>query len=60
MKVDNFAKNGISNASALFANSALDFDSTSRLVAWIKPRSGSARPFSTSLVGGKLSTERNS
>lgn len=28
MKVDNFAKNGISNVSALFANLALDLHST--------------------------------
>lgn len=33
MKVANFAKNGISNVSALFANLALDVHSTSLYVA---------------------------
>lgn len=59
MKVDNFAKNGISNVSALFANLALDLHSTSLHVAWMKPRS-SARPFSPSLLGRKRSADRNS
>lgn len=60
MKVDNSAKNDISNASALFANLAPDLHSTRLLVAWMKPRSGSARPFSPSLLGRKRLTERNS
>lgn len=60
MKVDKFAKNGISNASALFANVALDLHSTSLLVVWMKPRSGSTRPFSPCLLGRKRTAERNS
>lgn len=44
MKVDNFAKNGISNVSGLFADLALDLHSTSLHLAWMKSRS-SARPF---------------
>lgn len=38
MKFDNSAKIGISNASALFANLALDLHSTSLIGAWTKSR----------------------